>query len=127
MLQETRLNNSNLVSKTILRVVAVTGTFLAIRRQPITYNLMGYATINDELNSNGFMLQHRLMTTLDNPSNKFLGAAVCDLVFGFVADSSGLLNGFQNLCPIGRRKDMKSRFDNLHTRSSLILFVALIY
>jgi hypothetical protein len=86
---------------------------------------MRYTAINDKLDPNSLMLQHRFMAALDDTCHEFFGTIFRDLLLGLVADTSGLLNGFQNLLSVNRRKNMKPGFDYPHLSFLLTMYFCL--
>jgi hypothetical protein len=73
-------------------IVTVTGALLAVAGQTVPHDLMGYAAITDEADGSRNVFDHRLMTTFQNHLREPRRGVAGDLVFGLIADATGLLD-----------------------------------
>ena len=58
----------------------------------MAYQLMGHTAVNGEPTGNRAVLQHTLVTALNDTGDELIGGAIANLALGLVASPAGALN-----------------------------------
>jgi hypothetical protein len=114
-----RLNDGDFAAEVTLAVIAIAGRLLTVGGDAVTDDFMGHASVTDKLDSQGRVFDNSLMTTLDDPANERLCAAVLDFVLRLVTDTSGFLDLADKLRIRRRINEFHGRIDDFHISFSL--------
>ena len=112
--QESRADDGDLAAKAILGVIAVACTFLAVGGQTVAHDLMGHAAIADKLDCDVKVLQHGLMTALDDAGHKSGGAGIGDFILRLVAHTATALNVLEDSSTVQRSEDFNIWINDFH-------------
>ena len=80
----------------------------------MTNDFVRHTTITHELNGDGGMLEHRLMTAFDDVSDECTVAIFCDLVFALVANTTTRFDMFKDFFSVNGSHDFVIRLYDFH-------------